>query len=46
MQQTGRGAAWYQQRPAWFRWTGYYALILIILTFGEFGRSKFIYFQF
>ncbi len=33
-------------RPAWLRWAGYYALGLLILLFGKFGATEFIYFQF
>lgn len=33
-------------RPAWVRWSVYYALIFAILIFGVFAQSKFIYFQF
>ncbi|CAN5908465.1 hypothetical protein BH23GEM7_BH23GEM7_20090 [soil metagenome] len=32
--------------PTWVRWAGYYLLILVILIFGNFGGSQFIYFQF
>lgn len=33
-------------RPAWVRWSVYYALLLVIAAFGVFNRSAFIYFQF
>ncbi len=33
-------------RPAWFRWTLYFAVVLIILLFGRFDERQFIYFQF
>ncbi len=33
-------------RPAWFRWTAYSCLVLVILSFGEFTSQDFIYFQF
>jgi alginate O-acetyltransferase complex protein AlgI len=36
----------FSRRPLWMRWIGYYALLLIILIFGVFGESPFIYFQF
>ncbi len=42
----GRVGQWFIQRPWWIRWFAYYALILVILTFGEFRQSPFIYFQF
>ena len=32
--------------PIWVRWPLYYALILSILVFGEFGARPFFYFQF
>lgn len=32
--------------PSFIRWGMYYALIFIILIFGQFGHSQFIYFQF
>ncbi|MFT2007807.1 MBOAT family O-acyltransferase [Pontibacter sp. 13R65] len=34
------------QRPVWVRWSVYYAAILAILLFGQFGNQEFIYFQF
>ena len=34
------------RRPIWFRWAVYYALIMIIVTFGSFEKTQFIYFQF
>jgi alginate O-acetyltransferase complex protein AlgI len=33
-------------RPAWLRWSVYYGLIMLILLFGVFAQSQFIYFQF
>lgn len=33
-------------RPAVLRWLVYYALLVMIATFGVFGRNQFIYFQF
>lgn len=33
-------------KPLWIRWSVYYALVLSILLFGEFGFKPFIYFQF
>jgi alginate O-acetyltransferase complex protein AlgI len=32
--------------PIWFRWPAYYALVTLILVFGVFSQSPFIYFQF
>ena len=34
------------QKPTWFRWAAYYSLVLLIILFGVFNQSKFIYFQF
>lgn len=33
-------------QPVWVRWAIYYALLIALLVFGEFGASPFIYFQF
>lgn len=33
-------------RPAWVRWTIYFAVVLVILLFGRFDERQFIYFQF
>lgn len=33
-------------RPAWMRWICYYAIILGMIFFGQYGQNKFIYFQF
>lgn len=33
-------------RPAWVRWSFYYAAIIAVLLFGQFGLQEFIYFQF
>jgi alginate O-acetyltransferase complex protein AlgI len=33
-------------KPVYFRWSVYYAMVLLILAFGEFGVKQFIYFQF
>ena len=46
LQAHGGVAARVRVRPAWFRWAVYYALIFVILVFGIFAQSKFIYFQF
>ncbi len=40
------GVEWVQRRHAVIRWGLYYALAGVILLFGDFGHSKFIYFQF
>lgn len=34
------------EKPAWFRWTMYYATVIWIIVFGNFGYNSFIYFQF
>lgn len=34
------------EKPVWFRWSMYYAIILGIIFFGVFGKNDFIYFQF
>lgn len=33
-------------RPSWVRWSWYYLFILVILLFGNWSKSAFIYFQF
>ena len=42
----GDPRAWLEKRPAWARWTCYYAIILLTISVGVFNRSQFIYFQF
>jgi alginate O-acetyltransferase complex protein AlgI len=37
---------WLIAKPAYVRWAGYYALVLMVVTLGVFNRSEFIYFQF
>jgi len=37
---------WIKQKPAWLRWTFYYAVIMAIFSFGVFDRSPFLYFRF
>lgn len=32
--------------PSWGRWAFYYAVLMIVIIFGEFGLMQFIYFQF
>lgn len=34
------------RQPLWLRWSAYYALVVLILMFGKFGLTAFIYFQF
>jgi D-alanyl-lipoteichoic acid acyltransferase DltB (MBOAT superfamily) len=34
------------RQPVWLRWPAYYALVLVIIMFGQFGLIQFIYFQF
>lgn len=36
----------FDQQSAWVRWPIYYLILMMILMFGVFGRSEFIYFQF
>jgi len=33
-------------QPLWIRWSGYYALVFVIIIFGQFGTKEFFYFQF
>jgi D-alanyl-lipoteichoic acid acyltransferase DltB (MBOAT superfamily) len=35
-----------RDKPIWFRWSLYYALIFMILFLGAYGNQEFIYFQF
>jgi D-alanyl-lipoteichoic acid acyltransferase DltB (MBOAT superfamily) len=35
-----------RRQPVWIRWPAYYAMVLIIIMFGQFGLTEFIYFQF
>jgi len=34
------------KRPLWFKWVTYYLIMFIILMFGKFATTNFIYFQF
>jgi D-alanyl-lipoteichoic acid acyltransferase DltB (MBOAT superfamily) len=34
------------ERPVWFRWAIYYAIVLAIIFLGKFDHKQFIYFQF
>ncbi len=36
----------FTQKPVYIRWAAYYALLIMILVFGEFSDRQFIYFQF
>jgi alginate O-acetyltransferase complex protein AlgI len=40
------GMAWFEKRPAWLRWSMYYAAASTVLFLGRFGLQQFIYFQF
>ncbi len=46
MQRQVRVRTFIAERPAWLRWSLYYASIMYVLLFAEFGGAKFIYFQF
>ncbi|TPE43067.1 MBOAT family O-acyltransferase [Pontibacter mangrovi] len=46
IQRSGSVSQLIMQRPAWQRWGLYYAAIVSILLFGQFGHQEFIYFQF
>jgi len=35
-----------RDKPIWFRWSLYYVLVFMILSFGIYGKSEFLYFQF
>jgi len=35
-----------RDKPIWFRWALYYVLVFMILSFGIYGKSEFLYFQF
>lgn len=35
-----------KQKPFYIRWAAYYALLILIIVFGEFSNRQFIYFQF
>jgi len=37
---------WIRTQPVFWRWSTYYAIILIIVVAGIFGQSEFIYFKF
>ncbi|RIJ34376.1 MBOAT family O-acyltransferase [Pontibacter oryzae] len=46
IQRNGSVSQLIMQRPAWVRWGVYYAAIIAVLLFGQFGHQEFIYFQF
>ncbi|AKD03916.1 MBOAT family O-acyltransferase [Pontibacter korlensis] len=46
IQRNGSVSQLIMQRPAWVRWGIYYAAIITVLLFGQFGHQEFIYFQF
>lgn len=35
-----------RRQPVWLRWSGYYALVMVIFMFGKFGAGEFIYARF
>jgi alginate O-acetyltransferase complex protein AlgI len=39
-------SSWLSTQPPLLRWAAYYAIIMAILVFGEFGGQDFVYFQF
>ncbi len=46
LQRNGSVRQLLRDKPLVFRWTAYYFLILLILAFGVYGKTEFIYFQF
>jgi len=46
LQRHGSLRARLSERPVWFRWGMYYAIIIAILMLGKFDQQQFIYFQF
>ena len=36
----------FENRPKWQRWSAYYVILMMILCFGVYNNSQFIYFQF
>jgi hypothetical protein len=46
LQRSGSIRARLATAPVAFRWTAYSAAVLLIMTLGVFGSTKFIYFQF
>lgn len=46
MQNKHKVGAWINSKPAYFRWTTYYLVLLTIILFGVYENRQFIYFQF
>ncbi|MEO6940422.1 MAG: MBOAT family O-acyltransferase [Candidatus Kapaibacterium sp.] len=46
MQRHRKMRHFFSEKPWWFRWAVYYALVMAILFFGKTGQQQFIYFQF
>jgi len=46
IQRQGTAKVFFLDRPIWFRWATYYALIILIVVLGVDRSSQFIYFQF
>src|SRR5690606_25284162 len=38
--------SWLARRPTFLRWGFYYGLIAVLLVFGQWGMSQFVYMQF
>ena len=45
-QRTVRVRSFFDDRPAWVRWSFYYAGVMTVLLFAKLGAKQFIYFQF
>jgi alginate O-acetyltransferase complex protein AlgI len=39
-------SVWFDGKPKWFRWSGYYLLLASLLFFAVYSNAQFIYFQF
>lgn len=37
---------WFDAKPKWQRWSAYYVVLFLILCYGVYNNSQFIYFQF
>ncbi|MFT5885054.1 MAG: alginate O-acetyltransferase complex protein AlgI [Arcticibacterium sp.] len=46
MQRNINFSAWFDSKPQWFRWSGYYLLLASLLFFAVYSNTQFIYFQF
>jgi len=46
MQRNINFSAWFDSKPQWFRWSGYYLLLASLLFFAVYSNAQFIYFQF